>query len=136
MHFRARIKARDHLEDKLVRKVRDATARGVRFNVTPKNLLTKINDIAGLRLLHLHTTQIEEIHKTLSDILSKFEYPILEGPDARTWDDEYKKFFLDLGFGTKASESMYTSVHCPSSEHLAQLGAKISGVLASSGGWY
>jgi putative GTP pyrophosphokinase len=109
--FRARIKDRDHLSDKIVRKLRDANKRGVRFGMTENNLLTKINDIAGIRILHLHTAQIEDIHRHLSKILEKFEYAILEGPNARTWDDEYRKFFSDLGFGTTASESMYTSVH-------------------------
>lgn len=106
--FRSRIKARDHFADKLLRKVRDPKGK---FDITSKNLLTKINDIAGIRILHLHTSQMEMIHKHLSAVLKKHEYPIIEGPDARTWDDEYKKYFSDLGFGTKASESMYTSVH-------------------------
>jgi ppGpp synthetase/RelA/SpoT-type nucleotidyltranferase len=109
--FRARLKDRDHLEDKLVRKLHESQKKGRKFQISEKNLLTKINDLAGIRILHLHTAQIEDIDKHLKLILGEFEYQIVEGPDARTWDDEYRKFFSDLGFATTSSESMYTSVH-------------------------
>jgi ppGpp synthetase/RelA/SpoT-type nucleotidyltranferase len=109
--FRARIKARDHLADKLLRKLREAQDRHEPFGITATNLLTEINDLAGIRILHLHTSQIETLHELLSKLVKKFEYEIVEGPNARTWDDEYKKFFSDLGFDTTASESMCTSVH-------------------------
>jgi ppGpp synthetase/RelA/SpoT-type nucleotidyltranferase len=109
--FRARMKARDHLEDKLLRKLRDTVDKGTEFTVTAENLLTSINDLAGIRILHLHTSQMQHIHEQLLVALKQYELDIIEGPDARTWDDEYRKYFSDLGFKTTSSESMYTSVH-------------------------
>jgi putative GTP pyrophosphokinase len=38
-------------------------------------------------------------------------YHLKEGPTARTWDDESRTYFKEIGIGTKKSESMYTSVH-------------------------
>jgi ppGpp synthetase/RelA/SpoT-type nucleotidyltranferase len=109
--FRSRIKDPDHLRDKLARKIREAEKKNKTFGITEKNLFTKINDLAGIRILHLHTTQIEQIDKVLKRIFDEFEYELIEGPGARTWDDEYRDFFKGIGFKTLPSESLYTSVH-------------------------
>ena len=109
--FRARMKSPDHLEDKLLRKYRDPKKGGDKFKITPKNLLTSITDLAGIRILHLHTTQVESIDAQLKKILAEYEYVVLEGPAARTWDDEYRSFFKGIGIKTVPSDTMYTSVH-------------------------
>lgn len=36
---------------------------------------------------------------------------LCEEPFARTWDDEYRRFFQECGFETQPSPSLYTSVH-------------------------
>jgi len=109
--FRARIKDPDHLADKLLRKLHECKNNRQKFKITEKNLLTYVTDLAGIRILHLHTTQVEQIDRLLKKILNEYEYEILEGPDARTWDDEYREYFTGIGFGTKSSATLYTSVH-------------------------
>jgi putative GTP pyrophosphokinase len=36
---------------------------------------------------------------------------VLEGPEARIWDDEYEATFTKMKIATVSSERMYTSVH-------------------------
>jgi putative GTP pyrophosphokinase len=106
-----RIKDARHLRDKLARKIREAKKEGKEFTVTPQNFLLKINDLAGIRILHLHTFQIKAIKRQLSLMFKERKYQIKEGPTARIWDDESRAFFQELGISTKKSPSLYTSVH-------------------------
>lgn len=53
---RARMKDADHLRDKLERKMREAKSKGAAVDITKDTLLVRINDLAGVRILHLHTT--------------------------------------------------------------------------------
>jgi ppGpp synthetase/RelA/SpoT-type nucleotidyltranferase len=62
-------------------------------------------------LLHLHTTQFAAIDRSLKQIIDEQPIELLEGPFARTWDDEYRNYFQSLGVQTQKSETMYTSVH-------------------------
>lgn len=101
--MRARIKDRDHLQDKLLRKLRECKAEKKVFDITESNLHVKINDLAGIRLLHLHTAQAEDIDIHLNALLKGSGYKFREGPVARTWDIEYEEIFKDMGFQTKRS---------------------------------
>ena len=110
--IRFRLKAPDHLLDKLQRKLRKAKKANDEFSITPENLFSEINDLAGVRILHLHTSQMPQIDARLRQLLEEQQYPILEGPMARTWDDEYRAFFEKHSIKTMSSaETMYTSVH-------------------------
>lgn len=109
--IRSRLKDPDHLRDKLGRKLRAATASGIPFEITPENLFTKINDLAGIRILHLHTTQMSDIDPSIKAIIAEQAIELIEGPAARTWDNEYRAYFQGIGIETKDSENMYTSVH-------------------------
>jgi putative GTP pyrophosphokinase len=106
-----RMKEPDHLEDKLKRKLREYKARQKQFPITSSNLFVKINDLAGLRILHLYTQQVDGIKKGLKDLFDEESYKVVEGPTARTWDDESRTFFKSIGIETKNSPSLYTSVH-------------------------
>jgi putative GTP pyrophosphokinase len=108
---RGRIKDPDHLKDKLLRKMRSTKAANKRFAIIEQNLFSRINDLAGFRILHLHTHQIEQIDKALRAILTEFRYTIVEGPTARTWDDETRQYFQSIGIRPIRSPKMYTSVH-------------------------
>lgn len=108
---KSRLKDPDHLKDKLIRKLLEAKTKNKKFAITNANLFYKINDLVGLRILHLHTQQIEPISRGLNSIFSEFKYRCIEGPAARTWDDESRGYFKELGFKTKSSPSLYTSVH-------------------------
>jgi ppGpp synthetase/RelA/SpoT-type nucleotidyltranferase len=109
--IRVRLKDRDHLRDKLERKYREQAEGDEPFEVTPANLLVKINDLAGMRILHLYTRQIREIDAALQGIFAEQRYDLIEGPFARTWDDESREFFQECGIATQVSPTLYTSVH-------------------------
>lgn len=108
---RFRMKDPSHLRQKLIRKAKEAADAGEEFGVTEENLLVRINDLVGIRLLHLHTAQFPEINSNLIKVFEDYKFDLLEGPIARTWDDEYREFFEKAGIKTQKSPNMYTSVH-------------------------
>lgn len=108
---RSRLKDPEHLREKLTRKINRHKEEGKIFDITPDNLLIKINDLVGIRLLHLYTRQIIAIDSALKTLFTEAKYERLEGPFARTWDDESRQFFKKCNIDTQESPSMYTSVH-------------------------
>jgi len=108
---KSRVKDADHLKDKLIRKAFEAIEEKKPFDYTRENLFLKINDLAGFRILHLHTTQFERINNELKNIFSEQQWQIIEGPNARTWDDESRDYFESIGVETSKNRNMYTSVH-------------------------
>ena len=109
--FKSRLKDPDHLRDKLHRKAARCIEDDVEFDFTPETLLTQINDLAGVRILHLYTRQIRDIDVHLRAICEEQQYQLLEGPFARTWDDESREFFAECNIEVQPSPTMYTSVH-------------------------
>lgn len=109
--MRSRIKDSGHLKDKLERKLLAAKKQGKPFEISQDNLLTTVNDLVGVRLLHLYTRQISGIDAALRDVFQEGKYELIQGPFARTWDDESRQFFATCQIGTQESPSMYTSVH-------------------------
>ena len=108
---KSRIKEPDHLKDKLIRKANEANRKNKPFIYTKENLFLEINDLAGLRILHLYTKQIKQIDIELRSILAEQRWKITEGPKARTWDDESREYFKSIGIKTLATPNLYTSVH-------------------------
>jgi len=108
---KSRIKDPDHLKDKLIRKAFEALEKQQPFEYSKENLFEKINDLAGFRILHLHTKQFEEINIELKRIFLEQQWQIIEGPNARTWDDESRSYFQSIGVETSATPTLYTSVH-------------------------
>ncbi len=108
---KSRIKDADHLKEKLIRKAKDAIANKRPFIYTKENLFSQINDLAGFRILHLHTKQFQQIDIELKKIFTEQQWKIVEGPNARTWDDESRSYFVSIGVETSANPNMYTSVH-------------------------
>ena len=112
MHsIKSRLKDPKHLKDKLYRKLADCKNKDAKFSYTPDNLFKKVTDLAGVRILHLHTRQMKEIDKCLKRIFEEQSLLLKEGPSARTWDDESREFFKSIGIETVNSQTMYTSVH-------------------------
>ena len=109
--FKSRIKDPEHLKDKLIRKSKDTIENNLQFTYSKENLFLKINDLAGFRILHLHTKQFEKIDIELKKIFKEQQWKIVEGPNARTWDDESRSYFESIGVETSANPNMYTSVH-------------------------
>lgn len=106
-----RVKSPERLKDKLLRKLWECKKTGKNFTINKDNLFERINDLVGYRILHLHTAQFESINKIVLELLKEEKWVLLEGPTARTWDDEYRKYFSKLKVNTLESERMYTSVH-------------------------
>lgn len=106
-----RLKDPLHLRDKLERKLRESTEKRKKFSINKENLFNHVNDLAGFRILHLHTQQIIAIDKALREIFDEYRYDLIEGPTARTWDDESREFFNAAGIKPMNSPTLYTSVH-------------------------
>jgi putative GTP pyrophosphokinase len=108
---KARLKDPEHLMDKLIRKYNESVEKKKKFTITKNNLLIKINDLGGFRILHLYTKQFEQIHLELKKIIDEQNWKIVEGPSAKTWDDESREYFESIGVKVDKSPNMYTSVH-------------------------
>jgi ppGpp synthetase/RelA/SpoT-type nucleotidyltranferase len=106
IHFiKYRIKSPENLREKLVRKA----AQGITINKA--KLFDKITDLAGIRIIHLHTSQMERIHPAILSILNEQQLRLLEKPTANCWDIEYEEIFKKFGIATRRRGSMYTTVH-------------------------
>jgi len=105
-----RIKDPTHLREKLIRKWKEAKKAHCGFRITPGNLFQKVHDLVGFRVLHLYTREMRELNSTLIKSLQE-GYKLIEGPSARTWDDESRQYFKSIGITTEPSDTMYTSVH-------------------------
>lgn len=106
-----RVKDPAHLRDKLERKMLAAKNGVGNFDITPDNLFERVNDLAGIRLLHLHTTQVKDIHQGLLDLFLEQKYELVEAPTANCWDTEFEQLFESFGIATKSRDSMYTTIH-------------------------
>jgi putative GTP pyrophosphokinase len=107
-----RVKDRGHLEHKLIRKTLQAAdpEKPGDAPITADDLFDRVEDLAGVRILHLHTSQFRPINKILLEILQGQQW-VVTGPEANTWDDENRAFFKRMGIKTISRESLYTSVH-------------------------
>jgi ppGpp synthetase/RelA/SpoT-type nucleotidyltranferase len=106
-----RMKGQTSLRDKLVRKLEKDLQIGTGFHIGKENLFTEITDLAGYRILHLHTRQMDAIHKALVHVLEEAQCVILEGPRANVWDQESETYFQSIGIKTEYNPRMYSSVH-------------------------
>lgn len=106
-----RSKEPDHLKDKLLRKESEYLKKGSRPKITKNNLFDQIHDLVGVRLLHLHTYQMEEISVRIDELLELNNYTVIEDPVVYIWDIEHKEYFEGLGITPIERPEMYTSVH-------------------------
>ena len=108
---KSRLKNPIHLREKLYRKLLHCKKEGIHFEIVKDNLFYKIKDLAGIRVLHLYTRQIETIDPIIKAVFREMNIDLIEGPFARTWDDESRDFFINIGIEAQSSPTMYTSVH-------------------------
>ena len=106
-----RSKEPDRLRDKLGRKAREALESKREYTITARNLLTRIHDLGGVRLLHLHTKQMGNIDCGVRRVFDREHYTVVGRPVAHTWDIENEAFFRQIGLRTVRQDRMYTSVH-------------------------
>lgn len=111
IHFiKYRLKDSNHLRAKLRKRALEDKKDGKQLTINEGNLFQKITDLAGVRILHLHTDQIAAMHGRILAILKEGEYRV-EKAVANIWDNESEARFGNLGFEIVSRETMYTSVH-------------------------
>jgi putative GTP pyrophosphokinase len=111
---RYRVKDIDHLLEKIERKNLEDSFKDnaqKKGNISSENIFQRITDIAGVRVLHLHFSQFEQIHNAIMNKVREGEYILVENPKAYTWDPESDKYFKQFDLQTEIKESFYTSIH-------------------------
>lgn len=104
IHFiKYRIKDKDSLRAKLERILQDDSGE--------LDVMRRVRDFAGVRIIYLHMDQFSSIHNLVSDILKKNECELLKEPEAFCWDVEYENLFNEIGVKVVQEQSMYTTVH-------------------------
>ncbi len=102
---KSRLKDLQHLREKIQRKSSPEDP------ITPENILDRITDIAGVRVLHLYQVQFPQIHRAIAQKLDSQDWILYEQPKAYTWDPESQDFFAHQGLNVELKESLYTSIH-------------------------
>jgi ppGpp synthetase/RelA/SpoT-type nucleotidyltranferase len=98
IHFvKKRVKDASHLREKLRLKAIERKNGEPAPTINKGNLFEMITDLAGVRILHLYTDQIESMNKRIVAILKEQKYNLVEGPIAHIWDDELDRYFSKLG---------------------------------------
>lgn len=103
---KSRFKDPNHLRDKIKRKAEKGVI------VTKDNLFSQVNDLIGVRVLHLYQDQFEAIHNEIMEKVNGVgDWKFVEEPKAYTWDPESELYYGELGISTEVRETFYTSVH-------------------------
>ena len=115
IHFtKWRVKDENSLRRKLTNKAMEEKSKPRHLRspfIDRTNLFDSIVDLAGVRILHLHTEQMRTIHEYILYIIDEHKYQFSNDPMAHCWDIEYERLFEEIGIETKSRESMYTTVH-------------------------
>lgn len=112
IHFiKRRVKDPDSLRKKLERRALGTEMPGKESTIDASNLFDEITDLAGIRIIHLHTEQLSRMHSLILRVLERQEYEIEDQPTAYCWDVEYQALFEEVGIRTEQRRSMYTTVH-------------------------
>ena len=106
---KSRVKSLDHLLEKIERKQKEGR------NITPDNLFSEITDLVGVRVLILFPQDFKKIHGFITYMTSSKKWKLVGEPLAHVWDDDFRKFFENIGIKTtdtkKSKKTLYTSVH-------------------------
>jgi len=104
IHFiKFRVKSPNRLRSKLEKKFLKQPA-GSSPPITEENLFQEINDLAGVRILHLHTEQMDQLNKSLTRVIENEKFEVIEGPIANCWDVEYENLFNGYGIETTSRD--------------------------------
>lgn len=102
---KSRFKNPDHLRDKIKRKKSDGIV------IDQDNLFEEINDLIGVRVLHIYQDQFITIHNEIMKKVDSGDWVFFEDPKAYTWDPESTIKYENLGISPELKETFYTSVH-------------------------
>ncbi|WP_297521290.1 RelA/SpoT domain-containing protein [uncultured Clostridium sp.] len=103
---KSRIKKSDRLIDKIIRKTSERKEKyGKDFAFTVDNYKNEINDLIGIRVIHILKCEWEEIHKFINETWNVIEITanVREGDNTTT--------FKELGIEVRSRPSGYRSVH-------------------------
>jgi len=101
-----RLKDPSHLSEKITRKIEEGTN-----DISVDNFFDRVTDLAGIRILHLYSDQLQEIHNEIIEQVKIGELALYENPIAYNWDIDAQQFLQNLGLEIKVKPSYYTSVH-------------------------
>lgn len=103
--YKARIKDREHLREKISRKVSQGR------DISAENLFTEITDLAGVRIMHLFQEHFARIDEVIRKRVADGDWVLGERPKAYTWDPEAADFFNQFDLEVIQKPTSYTSVH-------------------------
>ena len=111
IHFiKHRLKDPGRLRAKLLERALEDRQHRKHPTVNETNLFQQITDLAGVRILHLHTDQIGPMNERIRAVFREQKYRVWK-PVANIWDREAEGYFRSLGFRIVVRDTMYTSVH-------------------------
>lgn len=103
---KARIKKPERLIEKIMRKTFDRREKyGNNFNFTVENYKNEINDIIGVRVIHIFKSEWEEIDKFIRDTWNVIE------TTANVRDGDDTSIFNEKNIEVRSRQSGYRSVH-------------------------
>ena len=103
---KSRLKEPDRLIEKVIRKTPDRRAKyGNDFNFTVHNYKDEINDLIGIRVLHIFKDQWRDIHEFITNTWKVIEIT------ANVRDGDNTDAFHELNIEVKERVSGYRSVH-------------------------
>lgn len=103
--YKSRLKDREHLREKIERKIAIGRA------IDADNFFSELTDLAGVRILHLYQGDFGEIDGVIRRKISEGDCVFDEKPKAYTWDPEVAQYFGQFELAVAEKESSYTSVH-------------------------
>ena len=111
---RSRLKNPDSLIEKIIRKIIEAKKKGIDKKITPKNYTREIEDILGIRILHVFKNDWFGIHNFILNILNDSNYKSKDIPivyfrkgDEKSFVDSCKR----NGCVAKPHPKGYRSIH-------------------------
>lgn len=103
---KSRIKEPDRLIEKIIRKTGDRKDKyGKNFEFTVDNYKDEINDLIGIRVIHIFKDQWQEIHEFITRTWKVIEIT------ANVREGDNTKIFNDLDIEVRSRASGYRSVH-------------------------
>jgi ppGpp synthetase/RelA/SpoT-type nucleotidyltranferase len=103
---KSRVKEPEHLIEKIIRKTPERKDKyGPEFRFTVENYKEEINDLIGVRAIHIFKEDWEDIHDFITSMWKAIEITanVREGDDTRRFDE--------LGIQIVSRKSGYRSVH-------------------------
>lgn len=103
---KSRMKEPSRLIEKIIRKTAERKEKyGPSFQFTPENYKEEINDLIGIRVIHIFKEQWQEIHEYIVNTWNIIEMT------ANVRDGDHVDVFTDLNIEVRSRASGYRSVH-------------------------